>query len=53
MREYQDKIEVRNFHAVVKHITQTNLQFKPFEKQNDYNGRVGQILLDYIDDKKC
>ena len=50
--EYQDKIEVRNFHAVVKHITQANLQFKPFEKQNDYNGRVGQILLDYIDQQK-
>jgi hypothetical protein len=47
--ELNDKIEVQNFHGLVKHITRANLSMLKNEKQTDYNSRVGQILLDYLE----
>lgn len=44
-----EHIDVLNFHSLVKQITQANLSMLPKEKQLDYNSRVGQILLDYIE----
>lgn len=46
--EFNDKIEVRNFHGVVKQLTHANLSMLKQETQTDYNRRVGQILLDYL-----
>ena len=47
--DFNDKIEVLNFHALVKQLTRANLSMLPQEKQSDYNSRVGQILLDYLE----
>ncbi|WP_353143515.1 3'-5' exonuclease [Acinetobacter pragensis] len=47
--DFNDKIEVLNFHSVVKKITNANLSMLKNEKQTEYNSRVGQILLDYLD----
>lgn len=47
--EFNGKIEVQNFHGLVKQITRANLSMLNNEKQTDYNSRVGQILLDYLE----
>lgn len=46
--DFNQKIDVLNFHAVVKNITQKSLAFLANESQNDYNVRVGNILHDYL-----
>lgn len=46
--DFNQKIDVLNFHAVVKNITQKSLAFLANENQNDYNVRVGNILHDYL-----
>ena len=48
--DFNGKIEVLNFHSVVKKITSANLSMLKNEKQADYNSRVGQILLDYLEE---
>ena len=48
--DFNGKIEVLNFHSVVKKITSANLSMLKNEKQTDYNSRVGQILLDYLEE---
>ncbi len=50
--EFNEKIHVFNFHSLVKTITHANLSMLVNEKQADYNSRVGQILLDYLEQKK-
>lgn len=47
--DFNHKIEVHNFHSVVKQFTRAKLFMYPHEKQENYNSRVGQILLDHID----
>ncbi|AXQ23255.1 hypothetical protein BEN71_14730 [Acinetobacter wuhouensis] len=47
--DFNEKLEVRNFHSLVKQITSANLSMLKNEKQTDYNSRVGQILLDHLE----
>ena len=46
--DFNEKIEVRNFHSLVKSVTNAKLFMLNNEKQADYNSRVGDILNDYL-----
>jgi hypothetical protein len=50
--EFNNKLEVTNFHSLVKNITSANLSMLKNEKQTDYNSRVGQILLDHLEQQE-
>lgn len=49
--DFNKKIEVLNFHSLVKQLTGANLSMLLQEKQSEYNTRVGHILLDYLEKK--
>lgn len=47
--DFNEKIEVLNFHSLVKSVTKTKLFMLNNEKQAEYNSRVGNILIDYLE----
>ena len=47
--EFNEKIDVLNFHSLVKKITHANLSMLKNEQQADYNSRVGNLLLDHLE----
>lgn len=50
--DFNEKIEVLNFHSLVKSVTNTKLFILKNEKQAEYNSRVGNILIDHLEQNK-
>ena len=50
--DFYEKIEVLNFHSLVKSVTNTKLFILKNEKQAEYNSRVGNILIDHLEQNK-
>lgn len=50
--DFNEKIAVLNFHSLVKSVTNTKLFILKNEKQAEYNSRVGNILIDHLEQNK-